>query len=264
MVSQYREEAGMSSEDVKQGRRMFGLRKGDGSDQEVELRVRAAEERAQSAEGRIGDLQAELVFYGDAIRSLRSELETMAERVVSRVAPQVVELEARNAETSAIRESVEATRGEVHAERELLMAWRRDLEQSVLSLRRDIEYARRVIDEMPERIREALTPAAESMAVVGSGMASLAGMPVPTSVLAGPVPPAAEVAAEQEPGPWPEMRPEPTEPQWAVEPEWATELEPARGSMADGYDVPGATGPGETGVDEAMHGAGGSFEQINW
>jgi hypothetical protein len=251
VVIECREEAGMS-EDVKQGWRMFGLKRGDGADQEVELRVRAAEDRAQSAEGRIGDLQAELVFYGDAIRSLRSELEGMAERVVSRVAPQVVELEARNAETTAIREAVEETRDEVHAERDLLMTWRRELEQGVLALRRDIEYARRIIDEMPERIRDALTPAAESMAVVGAGMASLASMPVPPTVLGDQIPPLDEVEFA---APEPELRFEPEqEPQYEPEPRFAP--------RAGGYEFP--MGPAEDGVDEAMHGAGGSFDQINW
>src|SRR6266550_4106878 len=139
----------MSMEDMRQGRRLFG-RRSDGTDPEVEVRVRAAEERAHSAESRIGDLQAELVFYGDAIRSLRGELETMTERVVSRVAPQVVELEARNAETEALRETVESMRAEVQAERERLLGWRRDVDGTVTSLHHDIERARRAIYETPE------------------------------------------------------------------------------------------------------------------
>jgi predicted RNase H-like nuclease (RuvC/YqgF family) len=180
----------MSVDEGKQGRRVFGLRRADTPDPEVEFRVRAAEERAQAAESRVGDLQAELVFYGDAIRSLRSELESMAERVVSRVAPQVVELEARNAETDAMREAVAEARSEVDAEREILLAWRKELEQAVGSLRGEMERARQVIDEMPERIRVALTPAAQAMAAVGTSMVSLAGMPVPFTAVRHVDPPA--------------------------------------------------------------------------
>ena len=171
----------MSTEYTKQGggRRLFGGRRDEGPDPEVEVRISAAEERAQSAESRIGDLQAELAFYGDAVRSLKSELETMAERVVSRVAPQVVELEARAAETTAIRTAVDSLRSDIEAERERLMEWRREAQAAISGLNADIDVAHRAIDGMPERIREALTPAAEAMSTVGARMVSLAGMPLP-------------------------------------------------------------------------------------
>src|SRR5436190_1576784 len=174
----------MSMEDMRQGRRLFG-RRADGTDAEVEVRVRGAEDRAHAAEARISALQVELVFYGDAIRSLRGELETMTERVVSRVAPQVVELEARNAETEAVRETVEVMRAEVSAERERLLDWRRQTDAAMSSLQGEIERARWAIDEMPERIREALTPTAQAMQTVGAGMAILAGMSIPPSELQG-------------------------------------------------------------------------------
>jgi hypothetical protein len=172
---------GMSIDYTKQGggRRLFGGRRDEGPDPEVEERMSAAEERAQSAESRIGDLQAELAFYGDAVRSLKGELETMAERVVSRVAPQVVELEARAAETNAIRTAVDSLRADIEAERERLMQWRREAQAAISGLNADIDVAHRAIDAMPERIREALTPAAEAMSAVGARMVSLAAMPLP-------------------------------------------------------------------------------------
>jgi predicted RNase H-like nuclease (RuvC/YqgF family) len=221
----------MSMEDMKQGRRLFG-RRSDGADAEVEMRVRAAEERAHAAEARIGDLQAELVFYGDAIRSLRGELETMTERVVSRVAPQVVELEARNAETEALRETVENMRAEAYAERERLLEWRRQTDGAMSSLQGEIERARRAIDEMPERIREALTPAAQAMQTVGAGMAILAGMSIPPSELQGD----REVSSE----PWSASG---GEYEWQPEPQAEQQPEPSyEGAEPQGIDL---FGPGE-------------------
>src|SRR5438552_2819737 len=82
----------------------------------------------------------------------QGELESMTERIVTRVAPQVVELEVRNAETEAMREAVESLRTEVDAEREILVGWRREMDAAVTSLQSDIDLARRAIDEMPERI----------------------------------------------------------------------------------------------------------------
>jgi len=178
---------GMSIDYTKQGggRRLFGGKRDEGPDPEVAERMSAAEERAQSAESRIGDLQAELAFYGDAVRSLKGELETMAERVVSRVAPQVVELEARAAETNAIRSAVDSLRSDIEAERERLMEWRREAQAAISGLHSDIDVAHRAIDAMPERIREALTPAAEAMSAVGARMVSLTGMPLPPAGVSG-------------------------------------------------------------------------------
>lgn len=175
----------MGAEPIRQGRGLFGRRREelDAGPSEMEVRLQAAEGRAEAAETRVGDLQQELMFYGDAIRSLKSELEAVTERVVSRVAPQVVELEARNAETEALRQSVVALESDARAERDQLMSWRERMEHAVDALRVDIDNARSHIDRMPERIREALTPAAEAMATVGAGMARLAEISVPTTIL---------------------------------------------------------------------------------
>lgn len=175
----------MSAEPIRQGRSLFA-RKRDELDlgpSELEARVQNAEGRAEAAEARVGDIQTELMFYGDAIRSLKSELEAVTERVVSRVAPQVVELEVRNAETDALRASVAAMRMDALTERQQLLEWRTDMEALVMSLHRDIETARLHIDRMPDLIRDALTPAAEAMANVGSGMSRLTALSVPSTAL---------------------------------------------------------------------------------
>jgi chromosome segregation ATPase len=186
----------MSAEPIKQGRSLFA-RKRDELDlgpSELETRVQIAEGRAEAAETRVEDIQTELMFYGDAIRSLKSELEAVTERVISRVAPQVVELEVRNAETDALRASVAAMRTDALTERQQLLEWRTDMEALVTSLHRDIETARRHIDHMPDLIRDALTPAAEAMANVGTGMSRLTALSVPSTALS-----TSEVAATTEP-----------------------------------------------------------------
>ncbi len=198
----------MSSEEVKRSRSPFGRRRARKPDPEVELKAQVAEQRAIAAETRMGDLQNQLVFYGDAIKSLRGELESMTERIVTRVAPQVVELEVRNAETEAMREAVESLRTEVDAEREILVGWRREMDAAVTSLQSDIDLARRAIDEMPERIRETLTPAAKAMQAAGAGMAVLAGMSMPASPLAEAQVPEWPGRAEAE-AEWPEPEAEP-------------------------------------------------------
>ena len=80
------------------------------------------------------------------------------------------------------------------------------------SLQGEIERARRAIDEMPERIREALTPAAQAMQTVGAGMAILAGMSIPPSDLQGeyeaPAEPWSPSGGDYEPQP--EAQPEPS------------------------------------------------------
>jgi hypothetical protein len=195
----------MSADPIKQGRGLFGRKREDVDPgaSETELRLRAAEGRAQAAESRVGDLQAELAFYGDAIRSLKSELEVVTERVVSRVAPQVVELEARNAETEALRETVTAMQEEAQNERDQLLSWRREMEARVANLHRDIDAAHRSIDGMPEQIRDALTPTAEAIATVSASMTVLAGTWMPPSVMSGPIP--EEPRGEPEPA-WAEHR----------------------------------------------------------
>ena len=173
-------------------RGLFGRRREEIEAQasEVELRLEMAESRAQSAEARVGDLQSELMFYGDAIRSLKSDLETMTERVVSRVAPQMVELEARGAEMESVREAIEGTRAQVDAEREQLLAWRREADQHLAELRAQIERAAAAIEDTPERIRLALTPAADAMTGVSARMEVLARAALPAQEVAesGPEP----------------------------------------------------------------------------
>jgi hypothetical protein len=167
-------------------RGLFGHRRDevDAQASEVALRLEMAETRAQSAEARVGDLQSELMFYGDAIRSLKSDLETMTERVVSRVAPQMVELEARAADMEDMRQAVDETRAQVDAEREQLLAWRQEADQHLAELQEQIRRATAAIDETPERIRLALTPAADAMAGVSARMAVLAGASLPAQEVA--------------------------------------------------------------------------------
>ena len=174
----------MSAETTRQ-RGFFGRKRDeiDHSPSELDLRLRAAEGRAEAAEARVGDLQQELMFYGDAIRGLKSELESVTERVVPRVAPQVVELEARNAETAALRSVVDNLRAEVQTERDQLFAWRREVDAALTSVQDEILRTRAAIDETPERIRVALTPAADAMASVSARMAALAGTSLPPQAL---------------------------------------------------------------------------------
>jgi hypothetical protein len=195
----------MSAETNKQVRSLFGRKRDEPAQgpSDVETRLQTAEGRAEDAETRVGDLQAELMFYGDAIRSLKSELEAVTERVISRVAPQVVELEARNAETEAIRQSVTALQEDAESERAGLLAWRAQMDTLVSSLKRDIESARSHIDQMPERIRDALTPAAEAMATVGARMALLATLSMPQPV----IPPAPQAYEPPEPRTHPAAEP---------------------------------------------------------
>src|SRR5438132_681775 len=56
---------------------------------------------------------------------------------------------------------------------------RREAQAAMRRLNADIDVAPRAIDAMPERIREALTPAAEAMSAVGARMVRLAEMPLP-------------------------------------------------------------------------------------
>lgn len=175
----------MSAELSRQVRGLFSRRRDETAQgsSEVEMRLQAAEGRADAAETRVSDLQTELMFYGDAIRSLKGELEAVTERVISRVAPQVVELEARNAQTDALRESVNALQEDAESERARLLSWRAEMESLVASLGTDIETARSHIDRMPERIRDALTPAAEAMTRVGSQMAELTALSMPSPII---------------------------------------------------------------------------------
>ena len=80
----------MNAEPNRQSRGLFARKRDelDAGSSELEARVQLAEGRAEAAETRVGDFQTELMFYGDAIRSLKSELEAVTERVVTELADQ--------------------------------------------------------------------------------------------------------------------------------------------------------------------------------
>jgi chromosome segregation ATPase len=185
----------MSAEPAMPARNGFGHRPtviaGEGGD--PALRLAAAESRARSAEARAAHLEAEVRVLEEEVALLRSqleaaagdpegwaggELETLAEEL-SHVMESAEESVAGIVERAWLAASTRASaadqvREETRAELERLRTWRMEMDQAMVALRGDIEEARGTIDGMPERVRTALAPAAEAMAVVDAGMAQLA------------------------------------------------------------------------------------------
>jgi hypothetical protein len=185
----------MSAEPAMPARNGFGHRPsvitGEGGD--PALRLVAAESRARSAEARAAHLEAEVRVLEEEVSLLRSqleaaasgpdgwaggELETLAEEL-SQVMESAEESVAGIVERAWLAASTQASaadqvREETRAELERLRTWRMEMDQAMMALRGDIEEARGTIDGMPERVRTALAPAAEAMAVVDAGMAQLA------------------------------------------------------------------------------------------
>jgi len=109
-------------------------------------------------------------------------------------------------------EQVDRMREDVRHEIDQLTRWREEVGAAMRALVGDMEEAKATIEEIPERVRLALAPAADAMAVVDERMSRLARTTVPlTGALPG-----------EEDDPVPESDPEgtlPSEPESEVEPD---------------------------------------------
>ena len=188
----------MSEDQLNLPRKLFGVPQ---SSVELLLEERdrmldLAERRVKAAEGRASELEAELRTKEEALATVAeeraAEAEARAREAESEpsVRPQVVAEELTKVVTAAgdstaqIIQAWNETRDrieqadrlwtDVHAEVVRFATWREDVEPLIREVREAIVGARASIDDVPQRVEQALAPAAEAMAAVGSGMSRFA------------------------------------------------------------------------------------------
>lgn len=164
-----------------------------------------AEHRIRQAESQLGELEGQLRARDQLLSQLQTELETRPEVEVMREEPAgIVETEheqppltprfmteelskivvaAEESTSQIIERAWSATRDqiveadrlwrEVQAEAVRFADWREEAESIVSALQSSIHEARSKIEEVPQRVQEALAPAVEAMVDVDTGMAKL-------------------------------------------------------------------------------------------
>lgn len=120
---------------------------------------------------RIDDLTAR--FLNDELAAVRRAAEESASRIVER---------ARIATEGQIAESNRLWR-EVQVEVSRFAAWRQDVEPVIRAVQSKVEDVRTYIDEVPERIRQALAPVAESISAIDTDLAELSARANPPLML---------------------------------------------------------------------------------
>lgn len=188
----------MSEDQLNLPRKLFGVPQ---SSVELLLEERdrmldLAERRIKAAEGRASELEGELRMKEQALATMveerAAEADARAKEVDAEpsVRPQVVAEELSKVVTAAgdstaqiiqawteTRDRIEQADRlwtDVHAEIVRFATWREDVEPLIREVREAIVGARASIDEVPQRVEQALAPAAEAMAAVGSGMSRFA------------------------------------------------------------------------------------------
>jgi hypothetical protein len=188
----------MSEDQLNLPRKLFGVPQ---SSVELLLEERdrmldLAERRIKAAEGRASELEAELRMKEQALATMTEERAAEAEARVQEVEaepsvrPNAVAVElskvvtAAGESTAQIIEAWTQTRDrieqadrlwtDVHAEVVRFATWREDVEPLIREVREAIVGARSSIDDVPQRVEQALAPAAEAMAAVGIGMSRFA------------------------------------------------------------------------------------------
>jgi hypothetical protein len=181
-------------------------------------------------------------FLNDELAQILRAAEESAARIVER---------ARTTTEQQIDESNRLWH-EVQAEVARFAAWRDEVEPVIHAVQSKVDGVRTYIDEVPERIREALAPVAESISAIDTDLAELASRATPPLLLTPGGVVGSTVAETFEPEP--ESEPVPTEESFGWIPgdadptEAAVEDEPAHEDLDDQeYDVPFGEGWTEVG-----------------
>jgi hypothetical protein len=130
-----------------------------------------AERSVEAVTPRVDDLTAR--FLNDELAAILRAAEESASRIVER---------ARTTTHHELEESNRLWR-EVQAEVARFAAWREEVEPVIHSVQSKVESVRGYIDEVPERIREALAPVAESISSIDADLADLASRATPPLLL---------------------------------------------------------------------------------
>jgi len=135
----------------------------------------------------------------------------MPQRVASQVThPALAEIEEKMLENQAIRAELDSALADLQAEVSTIVGWRQEVEAAIGLLAREIESARSTIDIMPQRIREALTPAAEAVSRVDARLVELTSI----SVLPGSARDWGPISGQDH------VEGEPAQPEWQGPPEY--------------------------------------------
>jgi chromosome segregation ATPase len=138
------------------GKGLFGYRKADVQQMLADRdgMLMEAERRMRASTARIGELEAALVESDAQNARLQGQLQAFRGKVTG-LEGQLQALTARHAE-------VEKAATRIKAEGERLMAWRKRLQAVATTAPAAVERFRMLIEEVPDRLQEALTPVALS------------------------------------------------------------------------------------------------------
>jgi len=138
---------------------------------DLDVSDQVAEEEAEPDGPRVDDLTTR--FLNDELAAILHAAEESASRIVER------------ARTTTQHEMAESNRlwREVQAEVARFASWRDEVEPVIHSVQSKVESVRGYIDEVPERIRQALAPVAESISAIDADLAELAARATPPLLL---------------------------------------------------------------------------------
>ena len=191
----------MSSSSPKLPRKMLGYDPAavDEVIAERDSMLSIAERRVRTAEAQVAKLEQQVKAQEDALiqleaRRLQAEVEREASPIVAEAPPEQTSgsvgeelskvVTSAEASTTQIIEAWSATRHQI-VQADLLWkavqeeivrfaAWREDVEPMMTMVQAYIDQARIQLEEVPQRVEEALAPAAEAMSAVATGMAEFA------------------------------------------------------------------------------------------
>jgi septal ring factor EnvC (AmiA/AmiB activator) len=155
------------------GKGLFGYRKADVRQMLADRdgMLMEAEKRMRSSTARIAELESAVAATGDENAQLREQVSALQARLQA--------LSARNAE-------VEKAALRIKAEGERLAAWRKRLQAVAVTAPAAVERFRLLIEQIPGRVQEALTPVALSAPALLARMDACAhklGEPTPRNPL---------------------------------------------------------------------------------
>ncbi|HEX6207408.1 MAG TPA: hypothetical protein VF058_03525, partial [Actinomycetota bacterium] len=143
-----------------------------GTRADLEQQARAAETRATQAEAELAAARAELAARPETPTPVdASEQISAIIQASERAATRIIDV-AGQAHQEQV-EQLDRMRAQVREEADRMVSWREQLGPIVHSIRSSIDRARARIDDIPDRIREALNPLGEAIDSVNDQLTSL-------------------------------------------------------------------------------------------